>query len=132
MSGLFEMVAAKKDGAILRSLEDKTTRFVAQRAHNYSQLNSTEVYTVRDNVMLSDVFIAMQSNSEQLPIESDAKAVRDYFEKVYPDMDFDRVYASDMKKMVKWFKALKANNVEIKQSQAQEEHTEDAEAAESE
>jgi hypothetical protein len=43
--------------------------------------------------------------------------------KVYPDMDFDRVYASDMKKMVKWYSILKANNVELKLTEEPEEET---------
>jgi hypothetical protein len=40
-----------------------------------------------------------------------------YFEKVYPDLDFERVYSSDLKKMVKWLEVLKKNEVEIKLSE---------------
>jgi hypothetical protein len=120
LGGLFELVGSKKDGAIVRSLEDKSTRFVASRVHQLSHLESIEVYTVRDNVNLVDVFIAMQNGDEPLPSEKDGAAVKAYFQKVYPDMDFERVYASDMKKMVKWFNVLKANNVEIKLSHAEE------------
>jgi hypothetical protein len=120
LGGLYELVGSKKDGAIVRSLEDKSTRFVASRVHHFSHLESIEVYTVRDNVNLADVFVAMQNSSDPLPSEKDAAAVKAYFQKVYPDMDFDRVYASDMKKMVKWFSILKANNVEIKLSQAED------------
>lgn len=121
LGGLYELVGSKKDGAIVRSLEDKSTRFVASRVHNFSHLESIEVYTVRDNVNLVEVFTAMQSSSEPLPSDKDGAAVKAYFQKVYPDMDFERVYASDMKKMVKWFSVLKANNVEIKLSQHEEE-----------
>src|SRR4051812_19019717 len=127
LGGLFELVGSKKDGAIVRSLEDKSTRFVASRVHNFSHLESIEVYTVRDNVNLVDVFTAMQNSSEPLPSDKDGAAVKAYFQKVYPDMDFERVYASDMKKMVKWYNVLKANNVEIKLSETAEEDTEDAE-----
>lgn len=126
LSGLFELVGSKKDGAIVRSLDDKSTRFVASRVHNFSHLESIEVYTVRDNVNLVDVLTAMQNSSEPLPSDKDGAAVKAYFQKVYPDIDFERVYASDMKKMIKWFSALKANNVEIKLSQsAEEENNED-------
>lgn len=122
LGGLFELVGSKKDGAIVRSLEDKSTRFVASRVHNFSHLESIEVYTVRDNENLVTVFAAMKSSSEPLPSEKDNAAVKAYFEKVYPEMDFERVYSSDMKKMIKWFKSLQANNVEIKLSEAQEEN----------
>lgn len=114
LSGLFEMMGSKTDGAIVRSLDDKTTKFVSSRVHHFSHLESIEVYTVRENVNLVEVFQAMAANKAALPPENDPKAVKTYFEKVYPDMDFSRVYASDMKKMVKWFAILKANKVELK------------------
>lgn len=129
LPGLFELLSSKTDGAIVRSLEDKSTRFVSTRIHNFSHLESIEVYTVRDNVNLVDIFTAMDSAGGKLPDEKDAAAVRSYFGKVYPDMDFDRVYASDMKKMVKWFAILKAANVEIKLSELPEEEEEVVEAA---
>src|SRR6185369_14460239 len=55
------------------------------------------------------------------PDEKDANAVKAYFKKVYPTMDFDRVYSSDMKKMVKWFEVLKKNDVKIELSEEPEE-----------
>lgn len=130
LPGLFELINSKTDGAIVRSLEDQSTRFVSSRVHNFSHLESIEVYTVRDNVNLVDVFTAMDKAGQKLPDEKDAAAVKKYFEKVYPDMDFERVYASDMKKMVKWFAVLKAANVEIKLSEIpEEEPVEEAVAA---
>ena len=120
LGGLFELVTSKSDGAIVRSLEDKSTKFVSSRVHNFSHLESIEVYTERENVNLVDVFKAMEASNESLPSDKDPKAITAYFQKVYPDMDFERVYASDMKKMVKWFRILKDNNVEIKLSEIEE------------
>jgi hypothetical protein len=121
LPGLFELINSKTDGAIVRSLDDKSTRFVSSRIHNFSHLESIEIYTVRDNVNLVDLFLAMEKDGGKLPDEKDAAAVKKYFEKVYPDMDFERVYASDMKKMVKWFDILQKNNVEIKLTEIPEE-----------
>lgn len=128
LPGLFELVSSKSDGAIVKSLEDKSTKFVSSRIHNFSHLESIEVYTVRDNVNLVDIFTAMDQSGEKTPDEKDNAAVKNYFEKVYPDLDFDRVYSSDMKKMVKWFGVLKSNNVEIKLREAapEEEAVEEA------
>jgi hypothetical protein len=117
LGGLFELLSSKADGGIVRSLEDKSTKFVSTRLHSFSHIESVEIYTVKDNVNLADVFLAIQNSSEALPEANDAKAVKAYFEKVYPDMDFERVYGSDMKKVVKWYGLLKANNVEIKLSE---------------
>lgn len=122
MGGLFELISSKTDSGIVRSLEDNSTKFVSTRIHSFSHLESIEVYTVKDNVNLADIFIAMKSSNETLPdAKADAKAIRAYFEKVYPEMDFERVYGSDMKKMVKWFDILSKNNIEIKLSEAGEE-----------
>lgn len=120
LSGLFELVSSKNDGAIVRSLDDKTTRFVASRVHNFSHLESIEVYTVSDNVNLVEVFQAMEKNTKALPDVKDAKALKAYFQEVFPELDQERVYTSDMKKMVKWFEVLKNNEVAFKLSQAAE------------
>lgn len=120
LPGLFELLSSKADGGVVKSLEDKSTKFVSTRVHQFSHLESIEVFTTKDNVNLVDVFTAMAASTEKLPADNDAAAVKKYFEKVYSDMDFSRVYASDMKKMVKWFGALQANNVEIKLSELPE------------
>ncbi len=128
MSGLFEVVGSKTDGAIVRSLEDKTTKFVSSRVHNFSHLESIEIFTIRENVNLVEIFQEMDKSTEKLPSEKDAKAITAYFKKVYKDMDFDRVYASDMKKMVKWFGILKEHKIEFKLTETEEEGTEEEKA----
>ncbi|MEP7257481.1 MAG: DUF5606 domain-containing protein [Flavitalea sp.] len=130
MPGLFELLSSKNDGAIVRSLEDKTSKFVSSRVHNFSHLESIEVFTVTDNVNLSEIFQAMEKSESKTPDTKDASALKKYFEKVYPDLDFERVYSSDLKKMVKWFAVLKENAIEIKltpvpeETEAEEEETE--------
>lgn len=118
MSGLYELISTKADGGLVRSLEDKSTKFVSTRLHSFSHLESIEVYTQRENVNLIDVFQAMQASTVSLPdAKADAAQLKAYFEQVYPTMDFARVYTSDMKKMVKWLGILTANQVELKLSQ---------------
>ncbi len=124
LPGLFELINSKTDGAIVRSLDDQSTRFISSRIHQFSHLESIEIYTVRDNVNLVDVLNAMDKAGGSLPDEKDAAAIKKYFEKVFPDMDFERVYPSDMKKMIKWFALLKKNNIEIKLSEQPEEEPE--------
>ena len=126
MPGLFELVSSKNDGAIVKSLEDKTVRFVSSRAHNFSHLESIEVYTTSENSNLVDLFKAMETSTETIPSDKDAAGIKAYFEKVYPELDFERVYSSDMKKMVKWFGILKTNGVELKLSEYEAEENEAA------
>lgn len=134
MPGLYEAISSKSDGAVVRSLEDESTKFVSSRIHNLSHLESIEVYTTGENVRLSDVFIAMKENKTQLPDLKDNKAVKKYFDTVYPNLDFDRVYASDMKKMIKWFEVLEQNKIDYTVSPETEEATveEPAEAIQTE
>ena len=112
LPGLFELLTSKSDGAIAKSLENDATQFISSRAHQFSHLVSIEVFTTRENVFLAEVFIAMGKSKEALPNEKEAKSVEAYFKKTYPNMDFTRVYASDMKKMIKWFAQLQKHKVE--------------------
>ena len=125
LGGLYELLSSKSDGAIVRSLDDNSTKFVSSRIHNFSHLESIEVYTVRDNVNLAEIFHAMEKSSDSLPEEKDNDGVKKYYHKVFPDLDFERVYASDMKKMIKWFSILKKNNVTIELSEPEEEPVEE-------
>jgi hypothetical protein len=126
LPGLFELLSSKSDGAVVRSLEDNSTKFVSSRQHNFSHLESIEVYTTKDNTTLAELFEAMKENAEKVPdANADAKTLKAYFEKVYPDLDSDRVYTSDMKKMVKWFHIIEKNKIEIKVKSEEEKEAAD-------
>jgi Domain of unknown function (DUF5606) len=119
LTGLYELLSSKSDGAVVRSLEDNNTKFVSTRLHNFSHLESIEVFTLKSagdgNTNLAELFQAMKKSAEKMPdAKADNKALKAYFEKVYPDLDFERVYASDMKKMIKWFQILEKSKIEIK------------------
>jgi hypothetical protein len=130
MPGLYEILSSKSDGAIVRSLEDGSTKFVSSRVHNLSHLESIEIYTTGENVALSDVFNAIKDSSEALPDPKDNKALKAYFEKVYPQMDFERVYTSDMKKMVNWSTVLQKHDIDFTAAEQPQEESEEAPVAE--
>jgi hypothetical protein len=129
LPGLYELINSKNDGAIVRSIEDGSTRFASSRIHQFSHLESIEVYTVRDNVNLVEIFQAMEKAGGNLPDAKDNGQLKAYFQKAYPDLDFERVYTSDLKKMVKWFELLKRKNVELKLSEPVAEEAAAEEAA---
>jgi len=110
LSGLYQLLSTKSDGAIVRNLDDNTTKFVAARSHNVTPLDSIEVYTEADNVRLWDVFMSMKKNEQALEgfdlAKADNKSLRAKFGEVFPEFDKERVYVSDMKKMMKWFGIL--------------------------
>src|SRR6218665_3917002 len=132
LPGLYELISSKNDGAIVRSLDDNSTRFASSRIHNFSHLESIEVYTTGENVNLVEIFNAMDKAGGTLPDGKDNAALKKYFETAYPELDFERVYSSDLKKMVKWFDILKKKNVEIKLSELPAEEEEEVEEVKAE
>lgn len=126
--GLFELLSTRADGAVVRSLEDNSTRFAASRQHQFSHLDSIEVYTQKENTTLREIFMAMKESEEQVPAaNADAATLKSYFAKVYPDMDFERVFNSDLKKMSKWFQILNDKKIDFstKEEQEEQEKTDD-------
>lgn len=115
LGGLFQLLATKSDGAIVRNLADKTTRFISARLHNVTPLESIEVYTTGENVRLHEVFQKMKDNEATTPLadakKADNNTVKAYFKGIFPEFDEERVYVSDMKKMLKWYDLLKENDL---------------------
>jgi hypothetical protein len=134
LGGLFQLLATKSDGAIVRNILDKTTKFISARTHNVTPLESIEVYTTTDNVRLHEVFQKMKDNEKAIKIvdgkTADNNAIKSYFKSIFPEFDEERVYVSDMKKMLKWYEVLKANNLlnfeQMKEEAAAEAATETA------
>ncbi len=133
LSGLYQLVSTKNDGAIVRSLTDKSIKFVSARIHNITPLESIEIYTTGENVRLHEVLAGIQKNDgevAQLAAKKDDKAAKAYFRTILPDYDEDRVYNSDIRKVLKWYEILKANDLlHFDQlSNPEEENTEDVAA----
>ncbi|GAA4449652.1 DUF5606 domain-containing protein [Rurimicrobium arvi] len=114
IGGLFQLLTTKSDGAIVRNLTDKSTKFISARVHNVTPIESIEIYTNDENVRLHVVLQAIKDNEAQHPLpdtKAGNDAVKAYFKAVYPNLDEDRVYVSDMKKIVKWYELLKKNDM---------------------
>lgn len=113
IGGLFQLITTKSDGAIVRSLADKSTKFIPARVHNVTPIESIEIYTTGENVRLHEVLQAMDKSSiERVDVKkADNNSIKAYFQQVFPSFDEDRVYVSDMKKIVKWYEILKANDL---------------------
>ncbi len=127
LSGLYQLLTTKSDGAIVRNVGDKTTKFISARQHNVTPLESIEVYTTGENVRLHEVFQKMQQNEATTALadpKADNNTIKAYFKSIFPEFDDERVYVSDMKKMLKWYELLKANDL----LHFEEEQTEEAPA----
>ncbi len=115
IGGLFQLLTTKSDGAIVRNLTDKSTKFIPARVHNVTPIESIEIYTIEENVRLHVVLQAIKDSEKSTPIvdakKADNNTIKNYFKTVFPTLDEDRVYVSDMKKMLKWYELLKANDL---------------------
>jgi len=133
LGGLYQLLTTKSDGAIVRSVADKSTKFISARQHNVTPLESIEVYTTGENVRLQQVFQKMQEHEATIPLadakSADNKGIKKYFKSIFPEFDEERVYVSDMKKMLKWYELLKANDLLHFEEEVAEEATEEAPAA---
>jgi len=115
LGGLYQLLATKSDGAIVRNIADKSTKFISARVHNVTPLESIEVYTTGDNVRLHEIFEKMKEKEAATPVAdpktSDNNAIKSYFMATFPELDEERVYVSDMKKMLNWYELLKENDL---------------------
>lgn len=132
---MYQLLGTKADGAIVRSVAEKATKFISARQHSVTPLDSIEVYTIGENVRLQVVFQKMLENEATVAPSSvnvnDGKAIREYFKGIFPEFDEERVYVSDMKKMLKWYEILKSNDLlrfEAPQEEVIEEVTAEAAA----
>lgn len=106
LPGLFKLVSTKSNGLLVADPDTGKTRFCSVRQHQFTPMQTVAIYTDTDTIDIKSVFKNMQSLSESHPVpnpNSPQQELRKYFEVIIPDYDRDRVYHSDMKKVIKWF-----------------------------
>lgn len=107
-SGLFKLVAESKNNIIVESLETQK-RMPVHSTSKVSALEDIAIYTENGDVPLKNIFKSiseMENGGPSIsPKLSDAE-LKAYFAKVVPEYDKDRVYISDIKKVISWYNAL--------------------------
>lgn len=121
LAGLHQLVSSKGNGIIVKSLEDGKSQFVSSRLQGVSSLDNIAVFLKNDETIeLRKVLREMQSKESEVSLpdaKADNKAFQNYFSKIIPEYDAERVHTSDMKKMVKWYHLLKNNDLIPKEDQ---------------
>ena len=107
--GLYELIAQTKGGFVGESLVDKKRLTVSIRA-KVSVLSEIAIYALDREVPLLEVFEAIHKKEEGIETsvspKADKLALEEYFFSILPNYDEDRVYASDMKKILSWYNLL--------------------------
>ena len=106
--GLFKMLSEGKNGVIVESLltGKKQTAFASAKM---STLEDIAIYTTNEDFPLKEIFKKIYAQENGGPaIQSNAKPeeLKKYFEKILPDYDRERVYVSDIKKVITWYNLL--------------------------
>jgi len=107
--GLFKLIGQNKTGFILESLDQKKTKTVVNiSTAKMASLEDITIFGTEDDIKLIDILEKMKAlPSLPDPKKDSGEALRTFFLEVAPDHDVDRVYSSDIKKILSWFGILK-------------------------
>ena len=111
--GLYELKAQTRSGFLAESLIDGKKISVSGR-HNVSLLSEIAIYTLTEEVPLREVFSKISEKENGGPAinhKASKDELEEYFFEVLPDYDEDRVYASDIKKVVQWYNLLQKHGI---------------------
>ena len=106
--GLFRFVSQGRNGVIVESIETGK-RMQAFASMKVSALEDIAVYTEDEEIQLEEVFAALhkyENGKEAISPKSEPDDLKDYFSAVLPAYDRERVYVSDIKKMLGWYNLL--------------------------
>lgn len=111
--GLYHLRSKTRSGFIAESVTDGRKMPIGMR-HNVSVLSEIAIYTLSGEMPLRDIFLKIKEKENGGPA-IDHKSSKDdleaYFFEIVPNFDEDRVYASDIKKVVQWYNLLQAGDL---------------------
>ncbi|MBV6439615.1 MAG: hypothetical protein DYG98_04620 [Haliscomenobacteraceae bacterium CHB4] len=114
--GVHKLVSSRANGVVIEDRKEKRTRFVPARQQQITPIATVGIYTDTEEgtVSLTDVFQKMLDQYEENPpvsLESASPVIRDYFSRILPEHDRDRVHINDIKKCIKWFNFMRENGI---------------------
>lgn len=126
--GLYKLVSTSKTITLVESLIDGK-RFPIHSQEKLVSLGEIAIYTSDDEVPLRDVFVKIKEkeNAEKISDEnkSSNSALFSYFETILPNYDKEKVYASDVKKIVNWYNLLIENDIDFETDENKESKADD-------
>ncbi|MEM9362785.1 MAG: DUF5606 domain-containing protein [Bacteroidota bacterium] len=107
--GLYKLLTQTRTGFVGESLLDGKRISVGMR-NNVSVLSEIAIYTLEEEIPLREVFQKIKEKEEgkktSISHKSEKIQLEEYFFEVLPNYDEDRVYASDIKKIIQWYNIL--------------------------
>jgi len=110
--GLYKLVTQTRSGFVAESLLDCKKISVSLRS-NVSVLSEIAIYTLEEELPLREVFLKIQVKEKggktSVGHKEEKIKLEEYFFEVLPNYDEDRVYTSDIKKIIQWYNILLEN-----------------------
>ena len=106
--GLWRALAQNKTGYVLESLDTQRTKLVVNLSTaKLAALHEITIFGYTEDIKLTDVFERIKIAQDIPDIKADGKKLREFFREIAPDHDEEKVYASDIKKVIIWYHILK-------------------------
>jgi hypothetical protein len=132
-SGLYKVLKPTRGGVILESMDEKKSKLVVGANQRVSILGEISMYTMTEEgaTPLEEVMKKIEKEFQGdlgLDATADADELNAFLKHVLPDYDDTKVYPSDIKKLVSWYKIIRTFAPETLEEQAEEGESEEKEA----
>jgi dephospho-CoA kinase len=131
--GLYKLVSRGKNNLIVEALDPTHRRQPAFGTDRITSLNDIAMFTDEEDIPLMDVFENLKNMEDGKKSSVDFKKassdeLREYFAKVLPNFDRERVHNSDIKKLIQWYNILIENGItDFKDTQEKKDTSSDEE-----
>lgn len=134
--GLFHILKPTRGGVIVETLDEQKKKIVVSANHRVSVLKEVSIYTTdsEGSVSLEEVFYKIHDefgNDLGVGTSSDPEELQAFLKHVLPEYDQERVYPSDMKKLISWYKLLYHHAPELLKKENKESGSEEKDIQES-
>lgn len=131
LGGLHQLKSSNKNGFFVEEIGNGKVRFITDISNRVAALENISIYTQDDAIAIAAIFAVMKDSGIEIPKpSSSANELKSYFEQILPDYDEERVYVSDIKKVIKWYHILDGEKVDFAEvAKAQQEAEEQARQA---
>ena len=114
--GLYKLISRGKTNLIVERVDETHKRIPIFASDSVTSLNDIAIYTESEDIPLTKVFASVYKEENGQPAslnykKCSSKELREYFAKVLPDFDRDRVHDSDIKKLLQWYNILVNNGI---------------------
>ncbi len=108
--GLYKVISSSKGGFIVEAIDETRKRYPIPGTARVAALEDISIYTQEDQIALKDVFQRIYEEKIELSgidaNKAEPQLITSTFAKIIPDYDTERVYMSDMRKLIRWYQTL--------------------------